>query len=437
MPQPVRAASRRGRWLVLVGIVLVALNLRIAVAAVSPILDVVRRDVALDETLAGVLGAAPLAAFALFGSLAPLVARRLGLEPSLVVAMLLAAAGEVMRSLATTPSAFVGWSVVALGGMGMGNVLLPPLVKRYYPDRIGPVTAAYSMAMAVSTTVPPVVAVPLARELGWRTSLGLWSVIAVLAVVPWLVVIVRTARAGAQLSGLRSRTRRGAAGGSPSGRDPGARVWRSPLAWGMAATFGMNSLNTYVIFAWLPQILDDAGLGAAAGGRWLGFFALLGMPLSILGPMFAVRLRNPYPVVLVLTGFFVVGYLGLMLSPAAGTVVWMVLLGLAPGTFPVLLALINVRTRTSDGATALSGFVQGVGYTIAVPGPVLVGVLYGATGGWTVVFGLLLTTVVVLAVVSAVACRPVMLEDTWHGRAGHERPTAASGAPAPLGTLER
>ena len=409
------ASPWRGRWLVLAGIVLVALNLRIAVAAVSPILDVVRRDVALDDTLAGVLGAVPLASFAVFGSVAPLVARRLGLEPTLVAAMLLSAAGEVVRSTTTTPASFLGWSVVALSGMGMGNVLLPPLVKRYFPDRIGPVTAAYSMAMAVSTTVPPLLAVPIARELGWRVSIGVWAAIGFVAVVPWCVVIARSSAVRSQLRGILARSPGDTPGLAARHRAEG-RVWRSPLAWGMAVTFGLNSLNTYVVFAWLPQVLADAGLGADAGGRWLGVFAILGLPFSFAGPMLAARMRNPWPVVVVLAGCFVAGYLGLMLSPAAGTPVWMVLLGFAPGAFPVVLALINLRTRTSAGATSLSGFVQGVGYTLSVPGPVLVGVLYDATGGWTVVFGVLIATAVALAAVSWVACRPVMLEDTWHRR---------------------
>jgi MFS transporter, CP family, cyanate transporter len=132
--------------------------------------------------------------------------------------------------------------------------------------------------------------------------------------------------------------------------------------------------------------------------------------------MLASRMRNPYPVVLVLASFFVAGYLGLMLSPATGTVLWMLLLGTAPGVFPMLLALINVRTRTSAGATSLSGFVQGVGYAVSVPGPVLVGVLYERTGGWTAVFVTLIATVVVMALAAAVACRPQVLEDHWDRR---------------------
>jgi CP family cyanate transporter-like MFS transporter len=269
--------------------------------------------------------------------------------------------------------------------------------------------------MAVSTTVPPLVAVPVAREVGWRLAIGLWAAVGVLAVVPWCVVVVRSVAVRAGLRDVLARSPGDTPGLAARDRVSG-RVWRSPLAWAMAVTFGLNSLNTYVVFAWLPQVLADAGLGPDAGGRWLGVFSILGLPLSLTGPLLAVRLRSPWPVVVALAGCFVAGYAGLLLSPADGTAIWMVLLGLGPGAFPVVLALINLRTRTSAGATSLSGFVQGVGYTIAVPGPVLVGLLHDATGGWTTAFGVLIATAVALAVAGFLACRPVMLEDTWDRR---------------------
>ena len=410
-----RGGTWRGRWVVLLGIVLVALNLRIAVAAVSPILDVVRADVALTDTQAGVLGAIPLASFAVFGSLAPLIARRAGLEPTLIAAMVLSAVGEVVRSTTSSPVPFLGWTVIALAGMGMGNVLLPPLVKRYFPDRIGSVTAVYSIAMSVSVTAPAVLVAPLADRYGWRFTLASWAAIGFLALVPWCVVVATSSRARAELRGILARSPRDTPALAARER-AGGRVWRAPLAWGMAIAFGMNALNTYVLFAWLPQVLGDAGVPPEAGGRWLGLFGILGLPFGIAGPMLAVRLRNPFPVVLALAAFFVVGHLGLMLSPGTGTGVWMLLLGIAPGVFPMLLALINLRTRTSAGATSLSGFVQGVGYALSVPGPVLVGVLYERTGGWTATFLGLIGTVVVMAVAAGFACRPVMLEDTWGRR---------------------
>ncbi|HUX72061.1 MAG TPA: MFS transporter [Cellulomonadaceae bacterium] len=416
-----------GRYLVLVGIVLVALNLRIAVAAVSPILDLVRVDVALDDAQAGLLGTVPVGMFALFGSLAPLLARRFAIEPVLVVAMLVSAAGEIARSGASGPSVFLWWSAVALAGMGVGNVLLPPLVKRYFPDRIGLVTAVYSTALAVSTMVPPLVAVSVARAVGWRVSLGVWAVVGVAAALPWIGVMVRSGvarrrarvliEAAAELRNRGPQTPSGR-GATPQGVVPAGStgaVWRSPLAWGMALMFSMNSLNAYTMFAWLPQILVDAGIDDAGAGRWLAVFSLVGIPTSFVVPLLATRMRNPLPIVVVFEGCLAVGYLGLMLSPASGTAAWTLLAGLGLGSFPLALALMNLRTRSSAGAVRLSGFSQGVGYAVAGVGPVLVGVLHGATGGWTAPFVLLFVSLALLLVGAVVACRPVMLEDTWGG----------------------
>ena len=128
-------------------------------------------------------------------------------------------------------------------------------------------------------------------------------------------------------------------------------------------------------------------------------------------------MRNPFPLVVGFVACFIAGYAGLLLSPAQGTVAWIVLVGIGPAAFPLALALINLRTRTSDGAVALSGFVQGVGYTISGIGPVTVGALYAATGAWTAPIVFLVGTLAVLLAAAAVACRPVMLEDTWGRRA--------------------
>ncbi|NCT91405.1 MFS transporter [Cellulomonas sp. APG4] len=418
-----RPGPWRGRRVVLAGIVLVALNLRIAVGAVSPILADVREDVALTDTLTGVLGAVPVASFALFGALAPLVARRVGLEPALIAAMVLSTVGEVVRSTVGTPTAFLGWSVIALAGMGMGNVLLPPLVKRYFPDRIGAVTAVYSVAMAVSASVPPLIAVPLAAQHGWRVSLAAWALLGALAVAPWLVVVVRSAQARAQLEGL---LRRGPAT-TPrlAGRHRGGgRVRRSPLAWGLALTFSVNTTNVYIIFAWLPDLLVAEGMEPAAAGRWLALFAVMGLVPALVAPPLTVRLRDPWWLVLAFVAMFAAGYVGLLVAPTAGIAWWMVLTGIGSGTFPVLLTLLNLRTRTSAGASSLSGFVQGFGYGLAGAGPVLVGLVVGRGGGYDVVLVALLASMLVLLAAARVACRPVLLEDTWAARGHDDRPAS-------------
>ncbi len=406
-------APWRGRLVVLAAIVLVGLNLRLAVAAVSPIFGQLRETFPVSTTQVGLLGTIPVAAFAVFGILAAPVGRKLGLEPAIILAMAFAVAGQLLRAVAPSMPVFLGWSVLALGGMGMSNVLLPPLVKRYFPDRIGAVTASYSVALTVSTAVPPLVALPVAQAAGWRVAVGMWAVVGVAAIVPWLVVVTRSMAAR---SHLREILRRVPKADRPallvrSGAAESRLVWRSRLGWALVLTFFANTTGTYVMFAWLPEILADAGLGSQVGGRWLAVFAILGLPAALFAPILTARMRNPYPLIVGFVGCWFVGYLGLWLSPTQGTAVWMILCGLGPGAFPVQLALIGLRTRTAAVASALSGMVQGLGYGLAIAGPIGIGLLRQATGSWTAPFVVLLGLLVLLLVAAWFACRPTMLGD--------------------------
>jgi MFS transporter, CP family, cyanate transporter len=423
MPAPVTVQPElrpwRGRVVVLVGVLLVALNLRIAVASVSPILDLVRADVALSATQAGLLGTIPVASFAVFGALTPLLARRVGLEPLLIAAMALSAAGEIVRSAAGTSTGFLAWTVVALAGMGMGNVLLPPLVKRYFPDRVGVVTSAYSVTLSVSTALPAAVVVPVADRVGWRPALSVWALIGILAALPWIVVVIRSAATRVELAGL---LRRGPATtpALTSRHRSGGRVYRSPLAWGMGVTFAMNSLGSYAMFAWLPQILIDSGTSPHSAGTWLSVYAILGLPPALIAPIAATRMRNPIGLVIFFVACWLFSYVGLLVHPSGPVWLWVLVGGLGPGAFPLLLALINLRTRTSAGAASLSGFTQGIGYAIAAVGPLLIGVLYDATAAWTWPLVFLIGTLAVLMAGAVVACRPAFLEDSWLPKARPE-----------------
>ncbi len=397
--------------MVLVAIVLVALNLRLAVAAVSPIFSSLRETFPVSTTQVGLLGTIPVASFALFGTLAAPIGRKLGLEPAIILAMALAVVGQVLRAVSPTMPVFLGWSVLALGGMGMGNVLLPPLVKRYFPDRIGAVTAAYSVGLTVSSAVPPLLALPVARAAGWRVSVGMWAVVGLAAIVPWIAVVARSVAAR---SHLREILRRAPRADRPallarSGAAESRLVWRSRLGWALVLTFFANTTGVYVTFAWLPQILADAGLGAAVAGRWLAVFAILGLPAALFAPVLTARMRNPYPLVAGFVACWLVGYLGLWISPAQGTAVWVVLCGIGPGAFPVQLALIGLRTGTAAIASALSGMVQGLGYALAIVGPIGIGLLHQATGTWDAPFVVLVALLVLLLVAAWFACLPTVL----------------------------
>jgi len=414
-PLPARSGLQDGgRALVLAGIGLAAFNLRTAVTSLTPLLDSLGELFGFGSTMTGVFGMLPSAAFATFGVVTPAIAHRIGLERAALLSMLLAALGLVVRSFAGGTGGLLIGSVVALAGMGMGNVVLPPLVKRYFPDRVGAVSTIYITALQFGTILPALVAVPLAAEAGWRISLGAWSLVAIAAVLPWIGVLMIERRKDSALA--RSHDQAVTADDeAPELSAPPARgkAWRSSVAWGMALMFGMTSLITYSMFTWLPKLLVEAGATPGFGGAMVALFSTLGLASALLMPAIAVRVRNPFPIVLACAACHLAAFAGLLFAPMALPVLWVALLGLGPSTFPLALTLINLRTRTPAGSAALSGFMQGLGYAISCIGPLLFGVLHAATHGWEWPFAVLVVAVAVLIVGGWLACRPRMLEDSW------------------------
>ena len=390
-----------GRTAAILGILLVALNLRTAVAAISPIVRVVSADIPLDGVALGVLGTLPPVAFALSGLLAPLLARRIGLEATLVLACVAMILGPLLRALAGNYPVLLAGSIVVLAGMGFGNIMLPPVIKKYFPDRIGQLTAAYATLMAVSLAVPPLIATPVAAAAGWRVAVGCWAILAVGALLPWIVVLAKARRVevnDATVSGPRPELL--------------GRMIHSRTAIALAIAFSVTAFNIYAFFAWLPELLRErAGATPAEAGALLALLGIMGLPLALVTPILATRVRNAGALVGVGVALFVVGYLGLLFVPTVVTWLWVMLVGLGAVMFPLCLALIGLRARSQDGAVALSGFVQGIGYASGAFGPLLLGILHDASGDWTVPLLLVLGTSAVGIVPAVLLRRPSYVED--------------------------
>ncbi|WP_327093388.1 MFS transporter [Nocardia vinacea] len=399
-----KRALTEGRLLVLAAIVMSALTLRVAVTAFSPLAERIGADIGYSTAVVGVFGMIPTLMFAVSGLLTPVFVRRIGLERTALVAMLMAGLGLLIRAVVGGTAELLIFSALALGGMGIGNVVIPPLVKRYFPDRLAVVSSLYITMVQLGTVVPALIAVPVADAHGWRISLGLWAILGFAAALPWLGVLRdRRGHDRVDSTALPSRT-----------EEPKGKVWRSPVAWGMAGMFGMTSLTTYAMFTWLPKILSEAGASAGFGGTMVGVFALVGLVSAFTAPTVVARFRNPFPFVVGCAVFFFTAFVGLLIAPMTVPLLWVVLLGLGPSTFPMALTLINMRTRTPQGSAALSGFTQGVGYAVACVGPVLFGMLHSATEGWAAPFAMLVIAVLVLLTGAWQACKPRMLEDTWN-----------------------
>ena len=389
-----------GRAAAIVGIVLLALNLRTAVAVLSPILSYVSGDIPLDSIGIGFLGMLPPLAFAASGFIAPVIARRIGLELTTVLACAAMIVGPLLRAVAPGYPVLVLGSVLALAGMGFANIVLPPIIKKYFPDRVGLLTGAYVTLMSISASVPPLIAAPLAESAGWRVTIGAWALLAVGALIPWLVVLLQHRRSLAD-------------GAVPVvsqallGRMPRSRVARA-----LALAFAVTALNVYALFAWLPEIvIDTAGATPAQAGALVALFGIIGLPAGLLAPVLATRVKNIGWVFTAAVASYLVGYLGLLLAPGAAPWLWVLFIGSGPIVFPLCLVLINLRTRSHEGSIALSGFVQGIAYALGALGPLVIGLLHDLTGGWTVPLVFLLATTLLTLISAVMLAKPVLVED--------------------------
>ncbi|NYJ04976.1 CynX/NimT family MFS transporter [Petropleomorpha daqingensis] len=368
--------TRAATVAVLVAIVAVALNQRPAVVAVAPVLRDLRADTGLSAALAGLLTTVPVLCFGAFAPFAPRLARRIGLETAVALSLVLLAAGIALRLFPPVVLLYAG-SFVAGAAIAIANVLLPAYVKREFL-RPGPVMGLYSASLNVGAAAGAALTVPVATALGlsWRGGLGMWLVLALVALVVWLVV------AG---TGKEHRTGPGlVAGGSWS-------LLRQPLARQVTAYLGLQSVQFYAVAAWLPTLLADAGVPVSEGGLLLGLANVVGAGGALLLPALAGRMRTQRPLVLVVLAFYAIGLGGLLLAPGTATVLWVLAFGIAQGSgFALALTLIVLRSPTPLTSARLGGVAQCLGYLLAAAGPFVLGWLHDLTGGWQWPLALLL-----------------------------------------------
>ncbi|RFC75920.1 CynX/NimT family MFS transporter [Streptomyces sp. AcE210] len=402
-PEAKTAQKNTRAWavrLMIVGIVLAALNLRPAITSLGALLEEVRDGLGMSGSLAGLLTSVPPLCFAIFGVMAPRLARRFGPGAVVCAGMAAIAAGLVIRPFTGSTVGFLVASGLALMGIAVSNVLMPVIVKRWFPDRVGSMTGLYSMALALGTSLAAAVTVPMTDALGgnWKTGLAVWAALAVAAVVPW-VPLVRE---------------RGAGGGTTAGtpqQDDGLRITRSRTAWALAVFFGLQATAAYITMGWMAQIFRDAGVSAGTAGVLLAVTMAMGVPLAFVIPRLATRLPSQGPIVIALGVCGLAGYAGLYLAPSGGAWAWAILLGISNCAFPLALTMVGMRARTGTGVAKLSAFAQSTGYLISIPGPLLVGVLYQHSGGWGVPIALMAALMVPQIVVGVIAGRNRTVED--------------------------
>ncbi|MGF6590568.1 CynX/NimT family MFS transporter [Pseudomonas sp. 2835] len=355
-------------WLLLLGLVLVALNLRPALSSMAPLLSLVSDSLGLTASQAGLLTTLPVLCLGLFAPLAPILARRFGSERVILGILLVLAAGIAVRSAFGSTGVFVG-SIMAGASIGVIGVLLPGIVKRDFPKHAGTLTGVYTMALCLGAAMAAGATVPLSQRLGdsWSLGLGFWLIPALLAALVWLP----QARQGHGAHHVAYRVR---------------GLLRDPLAWQVTLYMGLQSSLAYIVFGWLPSILIGRGLSPTQAGLVLSGSVIVQLISSLSAPWLATRGKDQRLAIVVVMLMALAGLFGCLYAPLEGLWGWAIVLGLGQGgTFALALTLIVLRSKDAHVAANLSSMAQGIGYTLASMGPFAVGLVHDLTGGWDAV----------------------------------------------------
>ncbi|MFJ4350828.1 CynX/NimT family MFS transporter [Pseudomonas sp. NPDC089428] len=363
-----QAPALQRPWLLLLGLVLVALNLRPALSSMAPVLGQVAAGLGLNASEAGLLTTLPVLCLGLFAPLAPVLARRFGSERVILGILLTLALGIVVRSALGAAGVFIG-SLMAGASIGIIGVLLPGIVKRDFPQHAGTLTGVYTMALCLGAAMAAGATVPLTQHFddNWALGLGFWMIPALLAMLIWLP----QARQGHGLHKAAYRVR---------------GLWRDPLAWQVTLYMGLQSSLAYIVFGWLPSILIGRGLSPTEAGLVLSGSVIVQLVSSLSAPWLATRGKDQRLAIVIVMLVTLAGLFGCLYAPVDGLWGWAVLLGLGQGgTFALALTLIVLRSKDAHVAANLSSMAQGVGYTLASMGPFAVGLVHDLTGGWAAV----------------------------------------------------
>lgn len=374
-------------WVLIIGILLIAANLRASLTAIGPIISDIQQTLGISSTLAGLLTTLPLLAFAAISPLAPRIAQRISVENTLFIAMIVLTGAILMRSLPSIAALLTGTILLGLA-IAIANVLLPSLIKRDFPTKVGLMTGLYSVVMNLGAAIASGFSIPITKQLGfgWQGMLASWSILALIATVAWLPQVRRVG--SNQSLSIKSNKNK-------------TNLWISGLAWYVSLFMGIQSFFFYVNISWLPEILHDRGMSPVDAGWMLSLLQFVSLPATFIIPVLAGRKASQRGLTLMTAILLIIAYLGLLSGVSiALTPLWMIMLGIAGGSgFSLAVMFFVLRTSSTAQSAELSGMAQSMGYLLAAAGPFLFGLFHDLTKEWTLSLVMLIVLTIVFALV--------------------------------------
>ncbi|MFC5192462.1 CynX/NimT family MFS transporter [Algoriphagus aquatilis] len=366
------------KFLLILGIILISINLRTSIASVGPLIPFIREDLGISNGLAGFLTTLSLITFAIFSLFAPSFGKKLGHGKAIFLGISLLSIGVVIRVLGGIELLYLG---TALTGIGIvtANVLMIPFFKARIPEQIGLMTALLSTGMSLFAAIASGVSVPLAEDwgLGWRGSLISWVILMVLALIVWIPQLKP-----------HSTQQTGSA-------KPAKNVWKSRLAWQVTLFMGAQSVMYFTMITWLPDMLIARGMSPVNAGIALSYMQLISLIGTFFAPNLLMRLNQQSGVVLIVGIGYLVGYGSLFITNEIVTFAALTIIGIGSGaSLSIAYTLISMRTAEDLTTAKLSGMVQSAGYVLAALGPLVFGISLDLFDNWNILIWFLLAMTV-------------------------------------------
>ena len=389
-------------WLVLCAMVLLATNMRAPIVALGAIAPVVQEALDISEFQIGWLGAVPMLSFAVGALISPAIAKRFGLENTLIAMIGLLTTGMMIRTVIPTWTGFLVGTLLLTLAIGFANTLAAPVIKQRTPKHIPLITGLFSLTMTVTAGIVSGVVLPLSERVGWQWALGGWTILGVFALLIWLLLRVRLGSSNHQPI-------------APTDSDTSdISMWRTAFAWQIAIFMGLQSLLFYTVASFLPSIWVSKGLSAVSAGQMGSVFQFMA-PISILSLTWLINRGRPIQALAVFAAVLnVIGVLGVSYLSTELAWLWSALMGIGcSAIFTLSMMLFSLRTYTTNQSSELSGMAQAVGYLIAFFGPLGTGWLHEATGSWSVPLFIMLILMIANVVIAWLVSRPVMVDGKY------------------------
>lgn len=373
--------KQKMNYLLLLGIIMIATNLRAPITSVGPLVGTITNSLNLTGAQAGLITTLPLIAFAIISPIAPKLARKFGTETTILGALILIILGLSIRYLPSISTLFLGTAILGCG-IAIGNVLIPSIVKQEFQNQSGLVTGIYSVSMNLTGAIASSVSIPLIEKLGWtwNQAFSLWIILAAIALLAWLPQL-KNKKATPEVNVV----------------DTNNSIWHSSLAWSVSLFMGIQSFIFYVLVAWLPEMLISQGIPSSKSGGMLSLLQLTLLPTTFIIPIIAEKRPNQKSLVVISFTLFTLGISGLMFSSLAVISLSIIAIGIAGGiAFSLSMMFFNLRTSTPKEAADLSGMAQSIGYILAAVGPFLFGLLHDLTNNWQSSLFLLIGMTIIL-----------------------------------------